>query len=179
MSKSFVVNVPVSPYILKFATLRYGYPIKLDNSTLLSGAIISLLGKENFNTRMPLHKKNLQYKHYIASLQFVAPISIMRNLGFSLTHDQAIQVNRHLEADFEERLHIYVAQNINSETRRCGYQKAVEQFAAFYGIDIDRDISLDGLMKIQYRYRIRQQKKADLFVSTLSTQNRQLSMILL
>lgn len=179
MANTFVVNIPVSPYILKYATLRYSQPLRLDNSSLLGTVVYSLLSKPRFDSRTPLKDRNLQYSFYTQKLQCVAPISMLYDIGNGITDDHAIQINRFLEKDFEERMHIYVSKNIVEGKRRCGYYKAIEEFANHYNIIIDTDISLEGLIKIHYRYRKRQEKKLQKLTTGLSGQKGVFQQILL
>lgn len=67
--------------------------------------------------------------------------------------DHIIAINQFWKKSFDHQLHLFCMKYVNKEARFAGYSMAIEAFARMNGIDIDQDISFDGLKKAEYRFR--------------------------
>jgi hypothetical protein len=173
MPGSFTVQIPVSPYVKKFVVAEFGNPVRISNYNFFGIFIIGVLQKENFSTRLTFNKKNLRYNHFTEKITCVAPISLIRNLGYHVSDDHIIQINRFFEYCFDRELYYFVKQNTNTNTRYAGYKQAIEKFAFHYDIHIENEVSFEALKKMEYRYRKTIIKKS---VATLSPPVKQASM---
>ena len=151
--QSYSIRIPAKPYIAKFAARRYGNPVGINNSTALSALIRGLLHKPGFDIKHSTVKENLRLKYFTGHILCEAPLSQMPQIGYALTTDHIIQINAFLEEDFKERLQLFVAKTANWEARRSGIDQAIEAFAAYYSIQLEEEITFDGLKKMEYRAR--------------------------
>jgi len=111
--------------------------------------------------------KEITVINYTSYIQCVAPLSLIRDIGFIITNDQVIQFNRFVDDLFEEYLYIFVQKNTKQNQRYCGFKEAIELFAQIHNIEIDVDITFDTLKKAEYRHRKNIEKK---LVASLSPQ---------
>jgi hypothetical protein len=167
MINHYSVAIPTNPYLKAFITRFYGDPISINNRSHIGVFLIGVMSKENFSTRMAFDKKDIRYKFFTEKIQCVAPVSLMSRYGYYLSEDQVIQINRYFETLFEEQLYFYVQRNIDTTKRRSGYEKAIENFADFYNIELNEKVSFDCLKKIEYRFRKKTEK---ISLTTLSAQ---------
>lgn len=167
-AKYFSVNIPTTTHLKQFLLKRYGNPIAINNSSLLGVVLISVLDKTNFHVHLTPKEKIYSFKLYNDLLPCMAPFSLMKDYHYSITIDQAIQINRYYENLFEECLYIFCARRINPHKREKGYFNAIYEFAELNNIAIGKDVSYECLKKIEYRYRKNLEKK---FIEGLSPQN--------
>lgn len=153
MPERFTVTIPCRPHIAKYAALRYGSYITINNSHTLGALIIGLLQKPSFNCRYNKINQSIRYQQFTASIQLHFDKQYLYHYGLVLTPDHIIQINTFLENDFSDRLAIFTWSRIQHNTRYKGYSKALMDFADQYNIIIDQDITFDGLKKIEYRTR--------------------------
>jgi len=161
MPRTFIVSLPCKPHVAKYAELRYGRcaPIPINNSTAVGALMVGLLQKPQFSYKLSEKDKDVRFRHFTARLAFRADIYLWHSIGYHLTDDHILQANAFLEADFNDRLAIYVwSQTKSPDHRYRGIQDAIEAFAEFYGIELPEMITLDGLKKIEYRTRKRMGK---------------------
>lgn len=165
MPRTFTVTIPAKAHIAKYAALRYGSPIRINNTTTLGALMVGLLQKPNFNTCYPVSKKDIRFLYLTQSIQFIGDIRDWYIIGSTLTDEHIIQVNTFLENDFADRLSVFVWSQMNHQARYKGINEAIEQFARHYNIIIDTDISFEGLKKMEYRRR----KDVEKSLTTLSS----------
>lgn len=148
--KYITVKLPCKPYIRKFVEALYGNPVRADHSTNL-GCIINLtLEKtiyENRQFRNPVHKDIRD------SISVLINHWQFQRLGFDFSNENILVINRILENSFEESLYQFVRNHVKEGVRFKGYKEAIEQFADSYGIEIEEDISYEGLKKKEARFR--------------------------
>lgn len=147
----FTIRIPTTPYFKKFITKYHGHPIRINNNTPIGVVVITLLQ----------NKKHINYKEKNKDTRFITfndhiiatlPMDAIKYWGCNLSEDAVIQLNRYYEAFFEESLYFYVQRNIRPDGRYKGYNEAIQKFADYFGIT-DDDISMEGLKKMEYRYR--------------------------
>jgi len=169
MASKFYVKIPMPSYLAKFVLARYGNnkAIDIENSNTISTTIYSLLQKPYIKTLESNKAKEITVINYTSYIQCVAPLSLIRDIGFIITNDQVIQFNRFVDDLFEEYLYIFVQKNTKQNQRYCGFKEAIELFAQIHNIEIDVDITFDTLKKAEYRHRKNIEKK---LVASLSPQ---------
>lgn len=155
MSKTFSVQIPVSPYLKPYIAKRFGNPIPINNKSLVGVFLLGVLEKQHYHVSFAEHAKENRFMQFTEVITCVAPYSIMRDFGWSLKRDHIIQFNRFFEEHFDLDLHLHVERNINSNTRYAGYKQAIESFATLHCIDIETTITFEALKKMEYRYRQR------------------------
>jgi hypothetical protein len=160
MINHYSVAIPTNPYLKAFITRFYGDPIRIDNKSLVGVFLIGVMSKEKFSTCLPYNDRDVRYKFFTDKIQCIAPVASMAIYGYYLSDHQVIQVNRYFEQLFEEQLFFYVQRNVDTTKRYSGYEIAIENFASFYGIELNDHVSYDCLRKIEYRYRKRLQAPA-------------------
>ncbi len=162
--KSYIINIKTKPYIRKYLMAKYGHPIPLNYSSLIGAAVMAFLSK-TVPTDTHQFKKDIRYRHFTRDIFFTiaqSQINTCRH-GLNVTQTQTICINRFFEAEFEEYLFHQVNFMLmkNPDLQR---RQAIEQFAKNFGIELDEDISLDGLIKSEYRTRTNFENKSDAFV---------------
>lgn len=110
-----------------------------------------LEGKSSLGYSKEQHEASLRQR--TEKIQVLVPMSKIRQIGFHISAPAAILINKFLEDQFDRDLVFFIDKNIQTSGRYRGYKNAYELFAEKFAIEIDRDISLDGLQKKDYRYR--------------------------
>ena len=148
----YTVTVPVKPYIRKFVNYIEGDPILSSDQSRIWMIIRPCLEKSFCSG---LSKKQIanQTLAFTDKITIHIPISKMRLYGHSVSVASIILINRILENDFERELSNYVERSIRDHVRYKGYKEALFAFAYENQVDLEEDISFDGLKKIEYRYR--------------------------
>ena len=160
MPKTFSVQIPTSPYLKHFICKEFGHPIQINNQSLIGVFMIGILEKQNFHVHMPQEQKNYRYLYFTEKITCIAPLSLIRNFGFTVKEDHVIQLNRFFEEYFDHELYLYVKRNTKQGHRYAGYKQAIESFAALYHIVLEETISFEALKKMEYRYRIKKENKS-------------------
>lgn len=153
VARTFTVTIPAKAHIAKFAAVRYGSHIRISNKSTIGALMVGLLQKPKFDSGHPNRSKNVRFIHFNSHIKFVADIADWYKIGSTLSDDHIIAVNTFLENEFSDRLAVFVWAQTNHSNRRKGIEKAIQQFANLYNIDTDIDITLDGLIKMEYRRR--------------------------
>jgi hypothetical protein len=172
MSKFFTVQIPTSVYLKVFVEREFGSPVPINNHSLLGVFLIGTLQKTNPITRFSWVQKNLRFQHFTEKIVCIAPISLMKDFGFSVTEDQVIQINRFFEQYFDRELYYYVKHRVNSNERYSGYKEAIQSFATHYGLVLEEHITYEALKKMEYRYRTKVNKEIISQVCPLPPQQR-------
>lgn len=167
-TKYFTVNIPTTTHLKQFLYKRFGNPIALNNDTLLGCYLIGIMQKPNLHVPLKPQEKIYAYKVYNDEFKVMAPLSLMKDYNYTLTVDQAIQINRFYENLFQECLYIFCARRIAPDKREKGYFNAIYEFAELNNIIIGQHVSYDCLKKIEYRHRKKLEKK---YFEGLSPQN--------
>lgn len=161
--KNYTIRIPTTTYIKKYLYAHYGYPIKLNNHNPVGVMVIALLQKKSV-TSLNIAKKDTRFMHLNDQIVCQGQFWIADRAGLSLDDDAVIQLNRFFEASFEETLYQFVRFQITTPGRYPGYDKALNLFAENYGIELEEDITFDGLKKIEYRFRKKHEKLMPSFV---------------
>jgi hypothetical protein len=93
-----------------------------------------------------------------ADITFTIPYHYWYLTKKEISPQTCILLNRYFENKFEEDLSTHV---LMMDTEGHGkYKKAIESFAKLYNIEIDEDITFDGLKQMEYRFRKKNIKKS-------------------
>lgn len=153
MPRTFTVTIPAKAHIAKYAAIRYGSPIRIANTSTIGSLLIGLLNKPGFHSERSLYKKDIRFKYFTSNIECIADIADWYKIGSSLSDEHIIQVNTFLENDFADRLSVFVWSQMQHNSRYKKINEAIEQFALYYKINIDVDITFEGLKKMEYRRR--------------------------
>lgn len=151
--KNFMVNIPTKPYLKKYLVAKYGAPIPLTHQTLIGSAVLGFLSKE-----VPADTKkmdtDLRFKHFTKQVWFTLPqhhVNKGRH-GLNISDPQIISLNRYFENEFEESM-FHCCNYIQLASSTIQRKQALEIFVGRFGIEIDEDITMDCLIKTDYRTR--------------------------
>lgn len=161
--KTFTIRIPTTTYIKKFLHKHYGNTIMINNHNPIGVMVIALLHKKSI-AAMNLAKKDTRFIKFNDQIICLAPWQLRYQAGIHLDDDGVIQINRFFEASFEETLYQFVRFQITTYGRYPGYDEALNLFANRYGIELEFDITFDGLKKIEYRYRKKIEKHMPSFI---------------
>jgi len=162
--RAFTVKVPTKTYLRKFLNKLYGTPTPLTYWNPIGTFVLSLLGKDTFDINMNAAKTKTRLANYNDEIEFIGGFKTMGYKGHSINPDKIIAINRFLEDLFAGLLYQYCLLKKSERKWRPGYDNAIEDFAKLCGIEIDVDISMDALKKVEYRYRKRQEGILQTFV---------------
>jgi hypothetical protein len=160
--KHFAFRMPVKKYVQKYLTALYGPTIPATLDTDIGFVILNTLSSRLDGQVCRGYNKPLQ-QGKMGQITFIISFHYYYYTKKEVSVHTAILLNRYFENRFEEELIRYMqVQDINC---KGGYKKALEAFAALYNIELDEDISFDGLKKMEYRSR---KKKFKLSLCNLS-----------
>lgn len=161
MAKYFEVKLPCKPHIAKYVGAIYGTTLKADRSNPLSLYITANLEKKMYENRH--FGESFLYKFYTAELKIQLNRWQFHAIGYELSRESIININKFVEEDFELDLYkfckLYTTFKPDSTGRNNGYKEAINYFAEMHHIRLDYDISFYGLQRKELRFR---QKMADL-----------------
>ena len=160
--KNFYLSIPSKPFIKKYIYKRYGYPVQVDNGTLIGVAISSILEKKVHDNN-PVDDRENRFSSLTDKIELVIPAYKVYSYeqGLNISIKKAIVLNRYFEIQFVEDLYRHCMQHTKPDLRNltrkgfggCGYDKAILQFAQMHDLEIDVDITFEALKKNEYRYR--------------------------
>jgi len=159
--KSFTFRLPVKKYIQKYLTTLHGPAIPAVMDTDIGFVVLNTLSSR-------LEGKvcrgyNNQFKNpWQSSITFTVPFHYFYLTKKELSIYTCILLNRYFENKFEQELSTFVEKKLLQGLK---IKAAIESFASFYNIEIDTDISADALIKMEYRYR---KKNEELILRRLS-----------
>ena len=168
--KYYVVYLPCKPYIVKYASHIYGYPIICNNESSLCNFMNACLVKERFSERC--YPKGFINVHFSGRLCLHVSGWVFKNIGFDFPTGKVIEINQFLENIFFEHLYQWChVRHIPGKTER---KVLIEEFAEEHGIELELDISLEALTRRERRMRDAITKRSsvqqNLFSSILSAQ---------
>lgn len=150
--KTYKIHLPTKPYLARYLTTLHGQHITIDPATDFGDIIITKLSS-TLHCTMDKHDIDVRLNRLTDRVTFHIPIHWWYKLAIKeFTPHQVIRLNRYFENQFENEMHQVVH-------RACTWlniprQIAIEYFAKNHGIQLERDISFEGLKKMEYRYRI-------------------------
>lgn len=175
--KTFAVSIPTKTYLKKYIHRRYGYPIAINTQTLFGMVVNSLLDKKTYQDT-PDFQRDIRYNSFVDKIELVIPAYKVYSYkeGLNISKDKVIVINRYFELQFEEDLHRYCFNRVDTAGREmrykgkggCGYEKAINEFAEIYGIDLEIDITFECLKKSEYRLRKKIEKNSAVVVPSIT-----------
>lgn len=169
MRTTYSVSLPVKPYVLKYVQTVEGSPLNFTSSSMLCMIIRAYMENKNY-TGLSQQQLNTAISTRSAVLQILIPVKQMHRIGTTINPDGIILINRFLETCFEKALRKFIVDNIKEGGRYKGFKEAYYAFAEMYNIDMETDITYDGLKQMDFRFRKKSEKKNDIdamFFSTL------------
>lgn len=160
---TFGITIPTKSYLRKYIHTRYGYPVQINNKTLIGVVILAILEKKKAYYRGSRSAMQGVYSSYCDKVELSIPKSyITGNIyGLNVSTEKAIMVNRYFEQQFIEDLYNFCRYNLTDSGKHPGYDVSIYKFAERHKIEIDVDITFEALKKMEYRYRKNIEKKDD------------------
>jgi hypothetical protein len=151
----YSVNLPTKAYLCRYVQAIYGHEIDkkviIDPQTDFGDLIFTKMAS-NIHCNLSPCEVNSKLSRMPETLQLKIPMHWFRKLPVKdLSPHQIIRINRHLENLFEKDLCDIVsrAHDIMGIDRKT----AIECFAVNHGIQLEYDITFDGLKQMEFRYR--------------------------
>lgn len=161
MSQFYSVSLPVKPHVKKFVQSLEGNTIYWKGTSPLCMILRAFLVNKT-----PIGYSSSRLHNAVSCRRSIitmyVPISKMGTVGTYISPDNVILINRLLEDWFEKTFLSFVQVQVKKDGRYRGYKDAIESFVALYNIDVEEDISMDGLIKMEQRSR----KKVSKNIST-------------
>lgn len=147
--KYFTVSMPCKPYIQKYAEVLFGNPVPAHNNSTI-GCFVKACLEKNFYSSYTFTQSFID-AHYTGRLQMQISEWQFARVGHSLSTEKVKEINRFLENMFEEHMFMYVGvHHKDGETER---KKVIDHFASMHNIATEVDITLEALVKTEYRQR--------------------------
>lgn len=157
MSKSYTVSLPVKPYILKYVqTVEGSTAIEFKGTSMLCIILRAFLLNQKQYTGYTREKLKAAVSVRTAELKFVVPVNRMNQVGTEIDPNGVVVMNRLLEEFFDRAFLKFMKDRTKKEGRYRGYKEAYYAFADLYNIEIEEDITFDGLKKMDQRLRDKQ-----------------------
>lgn len=152
--RTFAVNIPTKPYLRKYIHKHFGHPIVLNHRTLFGSVILGYLQKKVYSDRSNSRDLQSTFSQFTDRIECVISQNevYFGNGGLFIEPAKVLVINRYFANQFEHDLYHFCKQN-TTQGRYAGYDRALYQFADKYGIEMEEDISFEGLKKMEYRYR--------------------------
>lgn len=152
MQKFFRVYLPTKPYLCKYLQTIYGHPLVIDPQTDFGDIIITKLSS-TLHCTLDKHDIDIRLNRLTDKLTIHMPIHWWYKLAIKEpTPHHIIRINRYFENMFEKDLHGVVHRA--STWLNIPRQTAIEYFAENHGIELEKDITFEGLKKMEYRFRM-------------------------
>lgn len=149
--KHYKIHLATKPYLKKFLHAIYGDPLFIDPATDFGDIIITKLSSD-LHCNLDKHDIDVRMNRLTDKVTMFLPIHWWYKLKCNqLSQHQVIRINRYFENVFEKEMH-EVVQRAHS-WMGIERQIAIECFAENHKIELDKDITFEGLKKMEYRYR--------------------------
>lgn len=167
--KSFTFRLPVKKHIKKFLSTKFGDTIPAQMNTDIGFVVLNTISSR-IESQVARGYNKVFANTYQAEITFIIPFHYFYLTKKEVSINTCILLNRYFENRFEEEFCSWMEGK--NEYGRGGfnrwlgtYRKGIEEFCRKYNIEIEDDISYDGLRKIEYRHR---KKNNNLFPCGLS-----------
>lgn len=152
MSKHYSVSLPVRPYIKKYIASVEGTPIEFKGTSMFCLILRAYMENKSY-TGFSKTQLETAIGYRTATVQIIIPIKKIYTIGTEISPDGILLINRFLESLFERALVKFMNENTSADGRYKGFKEAYVAFAKLYSIDLEEDITLDGLKQMDYRLR--------------------------
>jgi len=155
--KSVTIQLPTKPYLKKYIQAQYGNPVCFSTKNYF-GLTVAISLKKPLRSQDSPAAKRIRFDSFTSSINIKAAPSFLSHYDYdlSISENQALTVNKLMEAKFEEELYQFclALYMVGIETK-----DALQAFCNKYGIEIEEDIAFDTLKKKEYRFRKEVEKK--------------------
>jgi hypothetical protein len=148
--KHFTFRLPVKKYIQKYLTTLYGETIQANMDTDIGFVVLNTLASRIEGKVSRGYNKQFENIN-LGQITFIVPFHYYYLTKKELSVHTSILLNRYFENRFEEDFVRYI--QLVDLGGWGKYKKAIEGFAKLYNIEMEEDISFDGLKKMEYRQR--------------------------
>lgn len=171
MLDCYTLSLPVKPYVLKYVQTVEGSPeLMFQSSSMLCTIVRAFIENKNY-TGLSQQQLDTAISTRNATLRIIIPMKQMYRIGTAIRPDGIVLINRFLEEWFERALIKFMNDHTRKDGRYRGFKEAYFAFADLYNVEIEKDITLEGLKKMDYRLRRKKNddpsNKNGLFFSTL------------
>lgn len=146
--KYYRVSIPTKTYLKKFIIRYEGEQPVLDNSTRFRQFAFSLLEKSVIRDQ-DYRPKNLSEQGHTDKLVMLISERTFTHVGHSISLEKAMYINNFIKSEFDMILSLSVIFQTTKKNRTI--RESLEAFCDAHEIEMDRDISLDNLIKIWHR----------------------------
>lgn len=147
-SKYLKVTMPTKTYLKKFIQFYEGEMPVIDNSSHFKAYVFAMLGFGTVRDK-EYKPKNLSEMGHADTLTMLVSYRTFSHIGHTITMEKAMYINRLISYEFSSRLAMAV---MNLHIRKgMTLNAALEYFCVTHGIEIDKDITLDNLVKTWQR----------------------------
>ena len=149
--KSVTIQLPTKPYLKKYIQAQYGNPVNFSTKNYF-GLTVAISLKKPLRSQDSPAAKRIRFDSFTSSINIKAAPSFLSHYDYdlSISENQALTVNKLIEAKFEEELYQFCTalHLVGIETK-----DALQAFCNKYNIEIEEDIAFDTLKKKEYRFR--------------------------
>lgn len=164
----FTIHLPTKAYLKKYIQSVYGNPVILTSSNVFTDVFLAMM-----LVPLPVHRTRVQLDQQLNRLTSFVDVKVPMEKFYRVPKQpgqhSTLSINRYFENKFEEDLYSSVRQL--QQLHNFEKQEALEIFAREHDIELDVDISFDGLKKKEYRFRTEKEKNNKLFLVDLSRAN--------
>lgn len=160
----FTVHLPVKGYIRKYLQSTYGADIHIPSSNTFSDVVLSMLATKLHCKLGKLHLDQ-QLNRHTDKIRVRLSGDLFYQLPREVSDHSKIRINRYFENLFKEEFCKTVSMMVDFQGMEI--KKAIETAADKFGIEIETDISMDALLKMEFRYRTNLKKS----IAEMSGQN--------
>lgn len=162
--KDYTIKVPCKRYIKKYLNTIHGEHLKPNFKDDFGDSVITKLSSKPL-VRISNSELNVYLRDLNDILCIKLPIDFFYRIDNKITNQHIYTLNRFFENTFKDDLYIFV--NVSAA---FGVQRAVaiESFCNRHGIILETDITLNGLVRMEIRYREEKKRQKDFLVG-LST----------
>jgi hypothetical protein len=157
LTNTYTVSLPVKPYVKRYVETVEGTPLQFNSKSMLCQIIRAFMQNKNY-TGLSRTQLNTAISSRTATIDIILPIQNMYKIGTSVSPHGIMFINRFLEGLFEQALNKHVRETIRRNGRYKGFKEAYYSFAELYNIELDEDITYEGLQKMDYRFREKRMK---------------------
>ena len=156
----FKVILPLKPYTFKYISKNYGSPFYINFNDVLGYFIALALEKTVYpnlrtvDTHNAVTKLNAKIEIYLPRLWLTKYY-----YGTTFPDKKILFLNDAIEKMFQSELYQYVQHNREKYVTK---EEAIISFCNHYNIIIDEDVTMDALLKMEYRFRIKKQNPPNL-----------------
>ncbi len=159
------ISIPVKTHIKKYIHALYGQVIVVNFKTFIGMNVYCLLQKKG--TEKQASKKDTQVRYALLNdkLRILVPKDLLYRTGIDIPQDKSVIINNMFEHQLSEHLFNFCEAYLYAGFER---KQGIEDFCKKYGIDIDVDITMDALVKSEYRRRKRNENYSKKDMAELS-----------